>query len=139
MNTSIYKQDFITYCRDLCKVTSGFLDMHWLHDQQEMSFSEILDEYLEVNPACLTSLKKMDCCVIAHDGIEYNPMHAHVGTYLINRYSLQCDVFDVIGDGATPALQVADHLIKMYFAVQKIKSAVVLEFGRSQLELHYIW
>lgn len=125
---SRYKKDFIAYCLDLQKVTGEYVNLEWLQNQNELSFSEILDAAFVRNPQWIALIKKVDCCVIAHDHYECNPIHAHVGTYLINRYQLTCDVFDVIGGQTMPASLSAKHLIDIYFELDRISSAVILEF-----------
>lgn len=126
-----YKNDFITYCKDLKKITCDFIDDNFLQTQNILSFSEVIDEFFEQNPTNIFLLKCVDLCIIAHNNIEYNPIHAHVGTYLINRYQLTCNVFDVIGDGTTSAVFVAENLARMYGDASMICSAAILIFNNN--------
>ena len=120
-----YQQNFITYCQDLNNRVGGFNEVDIVMNQSVLSFSDMVDQVIKEDSASLDLLHNTDCCVIAHNTYERNPHYAHVGTYLINRYDLSCDFFDVIGEGES-ALIVAEHLIYRYFSHKKAQFAVVL-------------
>ena len=119
------RREFSIYCRDLNKITGGFSDDTLLENQHQLSFSEISDQAIALYPEILNALKAVDLCVIAHDHYECNPQYTHLGTYLINRYALNCDVFDVIGNALMPAHQTAKKIIERYFLCGKIESAII--------------
>src|SRR5580765_4927750 len=88
-------QDFIDYCTDLHALSPGYLD---IMTKPGFSFSALLDN-LMVRADVLSILKNSDCCAMVYSTYDYDPFFSDPATYLMDRYHLTCDMFDVIDQG----------------------------------------
>ncbi|MCX7124680.1 MAG: hypothetical protein NTU49_02780 [Gammaproteobacteria bacterium] len=126
------KVGYLRYFEDMHQFTSTYLDEKMLMQSSGYSFPELIDLAINKEKTLLPALNKSDLCVITHDSYEYDSNYSHVSPYLVEKYNIQADFFDLIGKGG---LENAFHILEAYFDMGKINNAVILEFAQRALPL----
>lgn len=127
-------QDFINYCNDLHKIFGAYLNEDILSSDHAYSYSELLDYYIQSDARVLPLMQAADCCIIVYSAYDYDPVHSDPGAYLMDRYQIKCEMFDVI-EQERLCVVTALHLLSLFFQSKKYNRAIIIGLEQTSLPL----
>jgi hypothetical protein len=122
---------FVDYYNDLYRLYKNELTEGTFKEGGQHSFSQLGSQLLDICQKNI-NLKTLDVLVPVYWSCEFDPDYSSCGTYLHNKYQLDCDLFDIFDQG-TLASYTGVHILQQYLLCGKYNKGMLIALEQTTI------